>query len=143
MAAFTVNLGINDLQRTLGAIQTYDSETQARLRSAVQTSTTAIMLGAKRRVRVRSGRLVKSISMTYDGIKNVGTVRAKSPHAHLVEYGARAVREVPKNKKALTINGGFAASANIPARAAYPFMRPAFEECKPNLIRATEEAVKP
>lgn len=143
MAAFTVNLGINDLQRTLGAFKTYDAQTQERLRSTVQSSTSAIMLGAKRRARVRSGKLVKNISMSYDGARNIGTVRAKSPHAHLVEYGARGMREIPSRKKALTINGGFAASANIPARKAYPFMRPAFEDEKPNLVKATGAAVKP
>ena len=143
MAAFTVNLGIGDIQRTLGAFQAYDDNTQAKLRSTVQSSTSAIMLGAKRRARVKTGKLVKNISMSYDGARNIGTVRAKSPHAHLVEYGARAVREVPVNKKALTIGGGFAASANIPARQAYPFMRPAFEDEKPNLISGTEAAVKP
>ncbi|MDR3565580.1 MAG: HK97 gp10 family phage protein [Negativicutes bacterium] len=143
MAAFTINLGIGDLQRSLGAFQTYDAQTQARLQSTVQSSTSAIMLGAKRRARVRSGQLVKNITMSYDGVKNVGIVRAKSPHAHLVEYGARAATERPKNKKALTVGDGFAASANIPARQAYPFMRPAFEDEKPNLVRGTETAVKP
>lgn len=143
MAAFTVNLGINDLQRTLGAFHTYDAKTQEKLRSTVQTSTSAIMLGAKRRARVRSGRLVKNISMTYDGAKNIGIVRAKSPHAHLVEYGARAAKVRPEQKKALTIGDGFAASANIPARKACPFMRPAFEDEKPNLIRSAEAATKP
>jgi hypothetical protein len=142
-----VNLGINDLQRSLGAFRTYDTETQARLRSAVQSSTSAIMLGAKRRVCVRSGDLVQHITMTYDGALNIGTIRAKSPHAHLLEYGARAARELPGKKKALhssaLTGSGFAATVNIPTRKAYPFMRPAFEDEKPNLVRATEAAVKP
>ncbi len=147
MAAFTVNLGINDLQRTLGAFKTYDAQTQERLRSTVQSSTSAIMLGAKRRARVRSGGLVKNITMTYDGTRNIGTVRAKSPHAHLVEYGARAAKVCPDRKKALhssALEGsGFAASASIPARKEHPFMRPAFEDEKPNLLRTTQAAVKP
>ncbi len=147
MATFTVNLGINDLQRTLGAFKTYDAQTQEKLRTTVQSSTSAIMLGAKRRARVRSGQLVKNITMTYDGAKNIGTVRAKSPHAHLVEYGARASKVLPKQKKALhssaLTGSGFAASANIPARKEYPFMRPAFEDEKPNLVRSAEAAVKP
>ncbi|MDT8900069.1 HK97 gp10 family phage protein [Anaeroselena agilis] len=147
MASFTVNLGINDLQRTLGAFKSYDAKTQERLRATVQSSTSAIMLGAKRRARVRSGGLVKNISMTYDGTRNIGTVRAKSPHAHLMEYGARAAKVRPDRKKALhssaLTGSGFAASANIPARKAYPFMRPAFEDEKPNLVRSAAAVVKP
>lgn len=147
MAVFTVNLGINDLQRSLGAFKTYDAQTQVKLRSAVQTSTSNIMLGAKRRARVKSGGLVKGISMSYDGIRNIGIVRAKSSHAHLVEYGARAAKERPKNKRALhssaLTGSGFAAAANIPARREFPFMRPAFEDEKPNLIRSAEAAIKP
>lgn len=147
MAAFVVNLGINDLQRSLGAFKTYDAKTQDKLRSTVQTSTANIMLGAKRRVRVKSGDLIQHITMTYDGARNIGTARAKSPHAHLVEYGARAVVEHPEQKKALhsaALTGtGFAASVHIPARPAYPYMRPAFEDEKPNLVRSTEAAIKP
>ena len=145
MPAFKVNLGINDLERTLRDFKNYNAQAQEKLRSAVQTSTSNIMLGAKRRVSVKSGDLIKNISMTYDGNKNVGIVRAKSPHAHLVEYGAKAVHEAPKNKKALTVHGGsgFAASVNIPARKEHPFMRPAFENEKPNLIKNTEAAMKP
>lgn len=143
MAAFVVNLGINDLQRTLGAFKTYDAQTQERLRSTVQSSTSAIMLGAKRRARVKTGGLVRNITMTYDGAQNTGTVRAKSPHAHLVEYGARAALVRPVKKKALAIGENVVASAKVPARAAHPYMRPAFEDEKPNLLRATQAAVKP
>lgn len=143
MAAFVVNLGINDLQRTLGAFRTYDAQTQERLRSTVQSSTSAIMLGAKRRARVKTGGLVRNITMTYDGVRNTGTVRAKSPHAHLVEYGARAALVRPVKKKALAIGDNVIASAKVPARAAHPYMRPAFEDEKPNLLQATKAAVKP
>jgi HK97 gp10 family phage protein len=143
MAAFVVNLGINDLQRILGAFRTYDEQTQERLRSTVQSSTSAIMLGAKRRARVKTGSLVRNITMTYDGAKNAGVVRAKSPHAHLVEYGARAALVRPVKKKALAIGENVVASAKVPARAAHPYMRPAFEDEKPNLLRATQAAVKP
>ncbi len=142
MAAFVVNLGINDLQRTLGAFKTYDAQTQERLRSTVQSSTSAIMLGAKRRARVKSGGLVRNITMTYDGAQNTGTVRAKSPHAHLVEYGARAALVRPVKKKALAIGENLVASAKVPARTAHPYMRPAFEDEKPDLLRATQAAVK-
>ena len=144
MRGFVINLGINDLNRTLAQFRSYDEQTQEKLRACVQKSTSNIMLGAKRRVRIHSGNLVKGIAMTYNTSKNTGTVRAKSPHAHLVEFGARAVHEVPDRAKALKVPGGsgFAASANIPARAAKPFLRPAFEEEKGNLIQSVTEAVR-
>lgn len=140
---FTVNLGIKDLESKLADISTYGTQTQAKLHAAVQTSTANIMLSAKRRVPVKSGELVKNITMTYDGAKNIGIVKAKSPHAHLVEYGAKAVHETPATKKALKIGDRFAASANIPARKEHPFMRPAFQDEKGNLITNVEAAIKP
>lgn len=144
MKGFVINLGINDLNRTLAQFRSYDEQTQEKLRACVQKSTSNIMLGAKRRVHVKSGNLVKGIAMTYNASKNTGEVRAKSSHAHLVEFGARAVHEVPDKAKALKVPGGngFAASANIPARAAKPFLRPAFEAEKANLIQSMTEAVK-
>ena len=143
MPPFTVNLGIKDLERKLAEINNYGTQAQAKIHSAVQTSTTNIMLGAKRRVPVKSGELVKNITMKYDGAKNIGVVKAKSPHAHLIEYGVKAVHETPSTKKALKIGDRFAASANIPARKEHPFMRPAFEDEKPNLIKNIEAAIKP
>lgn len=144
MKGFVINLGINDLNRTLAQFRSYDEQTQEKLRACVQKSTSNIMLGAKHRVHVKSGNLVKGIAMTYNASKNTGEVRAKSPHAHLVEFGARAVHEVPDKAKALKVPGGsgFAAAANIPARAAHPFLRPAFEAEKANLIQSVTEVVK-
>lgn len=145
--AFKVNLGIKDLQQQLGKIKQYDAQTQAKMRGAVQESTANIYAGAKRRVRVRSGGLQKNITMEYNDATNTGKVRAKSPHAHLVEFGARAAVERPKSKKALRIDANgirrFADSVTIPARKAKPFMTPAFEQEKPNLMRNVQEAVKP
>ena len=143
MSSFRVNLGINDLQRQLGNIAKYDTETQGKMRDAVRKSTENIMLGAKRRAPVRSGKLIRKINMKYDGVKNEGCVSAKSPYAHLVEFGARSADEEPKSKSALHggIIGGFAARVKIPKRREHPYLRPAFEAEKPNLVRSITEAV--
>lgn len=145
MAGFRVNWGIKDLERQLGKINQYDAATQDKLRSAVRTSTENIMVGAKRRAPVRSGKLVKGIKMTYNSTKNEGIVHAKSPHAHLVEFGHKGGVEFHNKKKAL--HGGrltgFANKVNIPAVSARPFLRPAFEDEKPNLIKNVKDAVKP
>lgn len=143
--AFKVNLGINDLKMQLAQIDQYDQATQEKLRSAVRTATDHIFVGAKRRVPVRSGNLTKKISMSYDSTKNVGIVRVKSPVAHLVEYGAKSVIETHKRKKAL--HGGrlvgFANKVHIPIRKEHPFLRPAFEDERPILMRSVEDAIKP
>lgn len=54
MKGFVINLGINDLNRTLAQFRSYDEQTQEKLRACVQKSTSNIMLGAKRRVHVKS-----------------------------------------------------------------------------------------
>ena len=144
---FHVSLGIKEMRRQLAKIKQYDAQTQAKMRGAVQASTSNIYAGAKRRVRVRSGGLQKNITMEYNDATNTGKVRAKSPHAHLVEFGARAAMDRPKSKKALRIDANgirrFADGAKIPARKAKPFMKPSFEQEKPNLMRSVQEAVKP
>lgn len=145
MASFKVNLGINDLKMQLAQIDRYDQATQDKLRSAVRTATGHIFVGAKRRVPVRSGNLTKKITMNYDPIRNVGIVSVKSPVAHLVEYGAKGAVETHKRKKAL--HGGrlvgFADKVRIPVRKEHPFLRPAFEDEKPSLMRSVEDAIKP
>jgi hypothetical protein len=142
---YKVNIGIPDLQRKLGEIDKYDADTQAKLRTVVQTSTSHIRIGAMRRVSVKSGHLFKNISITYDATKNEGIVKAKSPHAHLVEFGAKGAVERPSKRKALHGGsmGGYFKKVNIPARKEHPFMRPSFEDEKPNLIRNSEAAIKP
>jgi len=127
----------------LSRFESYDSTTQDKIRASVLSSLNNIKAGARRRVRVRSGMLMKNITSTFDSKTASGKVSAKSPHAHLLEFGAKGVLVRPKNKKALHFKGGYSAKANIPARSARPFMRPAFEEEKPSLIKNVTEAVKP
>ena len=145
MSAFTVNLGIKDLQRKLADINKYDAATQDRIRSAVRTSTENIYIGVKRRIPVRKGDLTKKTTRSYNAAKNEGKVVVKSSIAHLVEFGAKGAVERPDKKRAL--HGGkltgFAAKVNIPARKEHPSMRPAFEDEKPNLIKNVEDAIKP
>lgn len=143
--AFKLNLGIKDLQIKLAEISKYDATTQDKIRSAVQTSTARIAAGARQRVRVKSGMLMKNITMSYDSAKNEGEVHAKTFYAHFLEFGAKAVTVKPKTKKALHggVIAGFASHVNVPARVARPFLGPAFEEEKPNLIKAIEDAINP
>jgi hypothetical protein len=145
MSSFKVNLGINDLQKKLADIKKYDTATQEKMKDAVRTTTTEILMGVKRRIPVRTGKTMGKATSTYNFIKNEGKVSIKSPIAHLIEFGAKGVTITPNKKQAL--HGGklvgFASKVTIPARKAHPMMRPAFEDAKPNLMKAIEDAIKP
>ena len=149
---FRVYFDVPELEQTLGQLKAYDGKAALKVEEAVSTSTKNIAKGARQRVPVRSGKLKKSIRSRFDKRAVTGYVQARQPHAHLVEFGAKGATVEPKSKKALKIpwSGGmgvggtyFAASAKIPARKERPFMRPAFEDEKPELIKALKEAVKP
>lgn len=148
---FRVNFSVPELGETLSKISAYDGRTAQQIENAVQNSTKKIKEGARRRVPRRKGDLEKSITTRFNRKSVTGAVVARKPYAHLVELGAKATTVKPKTKKALKIpwsglgveGANFAASAHIPQRRARPYMRPSFEEEKPNLIRGLKEAVQP
>ncbi|HPT88466.1 MAG TPA: HK97 gp10 family phage protein [Bacillota bacterium] len=150
---FRVNFSVPELSETLQQINKYNSQTAYKIEQQVSKSTKAIGRGAKQRVPVLSGDLKKSISTRFDAKTITGYIAARQPYAHLVEFGAKATVTKPtRQRKALKIpwQGGFgvggmyyAAKADIPQRRERPFMRPAFEDEKPNLIKGIKEAVKP
>ncbi|CQR73305.1 hypothetical protein SOV_50880 [Sporomusa ovata DSM 2662] len=123
--SFYVNLATPELKKVLKNMERYDTETQAKLRTAVRTATSDVLKGSMRRAPIRTGKIKANITMEYDSTKNTGIVKAKSPHAHLIEYGHA---------------GPTPASKRTPE---HPFMRPAFEQAKPGLIKAVDSAVKP
>lgn len=144
---FRVYFDVPELEKTLSQIKAYDGKTALRVEEAIDISTKNIANGARRRVPVRSRQLKKSIGSRFDKKTVTGYVTARKPHAHLVEFGAKSATVKPERKKALKIpwSGGtyFAAKADIPARRERPFMRPAFEDEKPKLIKRVREAVRP
>lgn len=147
---FRVFVDVPNLNEAVAKIGAYNGKAALKVEEAVADSTKAIGAGAKSRIRSVTGNLKKSIKTKFDKKNCVGEVYAKSPkgnHAHLIEFGVKASIAKPTSKKAMTINAGgqtvFRKKARIPARAARPFLRPAFEDEKPNLIRNVEKAVKP
>jgi len=140
---FGVTFSVPELKDAVAKIGTYDIKTTAKIEQSIANSTKAIEKGAKSRVRVRTGNLKKKISSRFDRGTLTGRVSAKTPYAHLVEFGAKAASVRPVTKKALLFKGGYSAKANVPARTARPYMRPSFEEEKPNLIRNVKKAVQP
>lgn len=152
---FRVSMSVPELGEAVRKIGAYSGKVALDLENAVEGSTKAIAAGERQRVPVRTGRLKKKISSRFNRKKIEGLAVARTPYAHLVEFGAKAATAKPKNAKAMKLTdnsmlegtGGqfgttFAASAKIPSRRARPFARPAFEAEKPNLLRKIAEAVK-
>jgi HK97 gp10 family phage protein len=123
---FRVNFACPELQDVLRNMDRYNTRQAVKIEQAVSTSTKNIAKGARQRIPVRTGDLKKSVRSNFDVRQIQGVVRAKEYYAHLVEFGAAAVP-----------------SKNIPKRNERPFMRPAFEDEKPALIRGIREAVRP
>ncbi|MPM69780.1 hypothetical protein SDC9_116728 [bioreactor metagenome] len=126
---FRVNFSVPELQIALNQLSAYDGKTAAKIEDAVSRSTKNISKGAKSRVRVRTGKLKKSISSRFDKKSITGYVAAKTSYAHLIEFGAKVHNARPPFMKSWTPES--------------PYMRPSYEQEKPVLIRDIEKAVKP
>jgi HK97 gp10 family phage protein len=149
MAVFVTSVSFTDLQKCLKEIKVWDGAARALASKALQKGTQRIAANARRRVAVRSGTLKKSIKSSYKEAKLTGYTRAKTPYAHLIEFGARAAVATPKNKKAMKLPAGggdgqkeYAGKVNIPARSPHPFVTPAFEEEKPRIIEEVKRGIE-
>ena len=142
---FQVKFSVPELQQAMNKMSAYDGRTAGKIEDAVSTSTKAISKGAKQRAPVRSGKLKKSISSRFDKKTITGYVSAKTPYAHLVEFGAKARIITSKSTMMIDENGirRFAMSAKIPKRNERPYMRPAFEAERGNLVKNITQAVQP
>jgi hypothetical protein len=153
LRGFYVNYKVPELQEAIKSISAYDRKTAAGIEHVVYNSTKTICAGAKKLVSVESGDLKKHISFRFNKLSITGTIAAKRPHAHLVEFGASAATEVPKRKKALTVSGKtlgplmpgqthFAAKANIPKRRAKPYMEPPYKDEAPKMVNELKKVIK-
>lgn len=135
---FYAKVTSSDLTKALNGIAAWDGKARLAVENALQNGTKAVARGAKQRVAQRSGKLKKSIKTGFDRRKPEGMVRAKTPYAHIVEFGSKSYIVKAKNKKALTIPGSnelvLRKSAKIPARKGKPFIKPAFEAEEPKII---------
>lgn len=138
MMKFLAKVTSSDLTKAMSSISAWDGETRLAIENALQDSTKNIARGAKQKVAQCSGKLKKSIKTGFDRRKPEGLVKAKTPYAHIVEFGAKAHIVRAKNKKALSISAGgdllLRKSAKIPARKGRPFIKPAFDAEEPKLI---------
>lgn len=118
---FYVSVSAPELKNVLKKFNNYDTETHDKLRGVVRSSTQRVLQGTIRRMPKRTGKMASKTTMDFDAEKCIGTVRVKSPVAHLVEYGHKGPHPAPE----------------------HPFMRPSYEEVKPSIISGIESAVKP
>ena len=101
MMKFLAKVTSSDLTKAMSSISAWDGKTRLAIENALQDSTKNIARGAKQKVAQRSGKLKKSIKTGFDRRKPEGLVKAKTPYAHIVEFGAKAHIVRAKNKKAL------------------------------------------
>lgn len=143
---FYAKVTSNDLTKALSDISAWDGRTRLAVENVLQDSTKNIARSAKQKAAVRSGKLKKSIKTGFDRRKPEGLIKAKTPYAHIVEFGAKAHIVKAKNKKALTIFAGgeelLRKYAKIPARKGRPFIKPAFEQEEPKLISNMKKVLK-
>ena len=136
-----------ELQDALRSISAYDAKSRLRIEAAVEKSVKEMARLAKSRVPVKSGALKKSVFSSFRKLGCSGYFGAKAPHAHLVEFGVRAAVAKPKKKEALRIVdtslSRFSEEAEIPARGNRPFVRPSYEQERPELMRELKKAVQP
>ncbi len=144
---FRVNFSVPELGEAIAKVGAYNGKSRLRIETVVEKSTKNIATGVRRRA---VGSLKKKTSSRFDRKTVTGYVSVKSPIAHLVEFGAKAATEKPSKKKALKIPSPglgvadmYAKSAHIPKRRENPYMRPSFEDEKPDFVKGLKEAVQP
>lgn len=160
---FYADIDFSDVNRTIGDIRKYSGRTLLRIEAAVDKSIKEISKKARADApRGRTGTLRKSIKSMLmernkygpEGWSYVRGGKRGAPHAHLVEFGAKASTATPKTKKAMTVlnrgafigpfqNRAFAMSAKIPARRKQPFLGPAYNDEKPAIIERLRQAIQP
>lgn len=143
---FVVNVRNSELAQCLKQLSAFDGKSRLGVEKAMANAVRRIKSGAVRRVAVASGKLKKSIRGSFSKPKLLGIVRARTPHAHLVEFGAKAAMEKPKKKKAMRLVAGdgykFIRKAQIPVRKARPFIMPAYEAEKGKLIADVKAVIR-
>lgn len=152
--SFQANFKVTEIADTINKISAYDGKTRLKLEKAISNSVKNVARGARQRAPVHSGELKRKIVSRFNASQMSGAVAARTPYAHLPEFGAKAAIARPKTKKTMTVGGSdygplmpgqthFAKEVHVKAREARPYMRPAFEDEKPKLIQSIKEAVQP
>jgi HK97 gp10 family phage protein len=146
MSAFTVKVPPGELAKAIREIKAWDGRMRLRMEGALRKGTRMVRREAAQRVPRHTGRLRKSIKTRFSSVRLEGQVYSNEPHAHLVEFGARAVIVRTKRKKALRFpfTGGYRYSkvVVVPKRVGKPFMKTAYEYVEPTIIQDAKKALR-
>ena len=122
--AFTVDISCPEIQQALDQISAYDGKTRLKIENAVSESVKNIAkLARDKAPKGKTGDLKKSIRSTFNKTNCTGQIKVMQWYA---QFGAKANE-----------------AKHIRKRPPHPFMKPAFEEEKPELLRKIAEAVQP
>lgn len=139
-------------------IKLYDAKTRLGLERVISNATKRIAYRSRRNApKGPTGNLRKSIRSSFSA-KNlrgeVGAMKTKGNHAHLIEYGVHAHRTFLSGRKSKPgrpakvlrfWKGGtahFARVTHIPAIPARPFMTPAYKAEEPKLLMDIAQVMK-
>ena len=146
-----VHVSLKEIKNEFRKIGQINDKQRTQLNTVFRSATNAVFEHAKRRVPQRrdisaKSSLKGSLVQEYDSNKMEGIVRAKAPHAHLIEFGVKPALSYPikKNNLAMMHNGHVITPHNamIPGRPAQPFLRPSFEQEKPRIISEVKKVFK-
>jgi len=113
----TIEFDRPSVRQALGNFSNYDAKTRRKIAKAVEKSMKEIERGAKSRVPVRTSELKKHITASFDPVTMKGSITANTFYAHFSEFGTETEK-------------------------AQPYMRPAYESERPNLIKGIKDAVQ-
>lgn len=159
MAIFITRVNTHNLAQTIKGVDMFNAKARLATEKALHNGTRRVAASARRRVAVKSGLLKSKISSSFKADGLVGYVRAKAPHAHLIEFGAKGSVAFPKKAKVLKIpitegaigffsdkerqqGYAFRKKAVIPPRSPHPFMIPAFEEQEPRIVSDVKKGIE-
>lgn len=111
-----MSVEIRGLQATKRAVLQVPANARKAVRREIRRSTLNVQTGAKKRVRVKTGRLRNSIATAFEDEGMTGIVGTNVNYAKFVEHGTRRSR-------------------------AFPFLFPAFEEEWPQFLARLRAAV--
>lgn len=140
----SMRVTIHGSERLIAKLRRTNSNVQAGLEPILLAAGEVIRQAAEENVRPTSA--VTADNMIKETIERksgrievwIGPQRKTAWYAHLIEWGAKPHRIVPRKAKMLKfINGALRRGANHPGMAAKPFMRPAFDNRQ---VAAKQEA---
>ena len=137
-----VKIAESEINKAIKQVSIYDTKKMLEIENIQKSATKSIIKRAQQRINNKTGNLKKSGKTDYNNRTGTAFARFKAPHAHLVEFGAKATTSTPQNRKVLKMGDRYFKKAKIPARRPRPFLFPAYQETYPEVLRDIKEVLK-